>query len=169
MILLSDGPFLREPGNLIVQSGDVIMFSIELSGPDGYWVERGGTISIGPPTDRTRLLFDACHEVFVTIQPLLVPGAECGQIVRQVDSILSNSEFARGIWGGHGIGLDVLEPPVLLPDSPQLIPPTQAIAYHPHVTDLETSHGAYLADTFEVHESGGKGLATLPHELVVVD
>jgi Xaa-Pro aminopeptidase len=169
MILLSDGPFLREPNNLIVRPGDVIMFSIELSGPDGYWVERGGTISIGQPSDRTRRLFDACYEVFVAIQPLLVPGAECGEIVRRVDSILSDSEFSRGIWGGHGIGLDVLEQPVLLPDSPQLIPSMQAIAYHPHVTDLETSHGAYLADTFEVDESGSKGLATLPHELFIID
>jgi Xaa-Pro aminopeptidase len=168
MILLSTGPYLREPGPGAFSAGDVVMFSIELAGPEGYWVERGGTLFIGEPDDNVRRLYQTCFDALKVAESLLKPGARAADVAEGVDRTLTASGFQVGIWGGHGIGLDVLEPPILLPGSTESIDADSVIAYHPHVLDPVNAYGAYISDTYVVTEAETIALAQIPHELTCV-
>jgi len=168
MILLSTGPYLREPARATFAAGDVVMFSIELAGPEGYWVERGGTFAIGEADDGVRRLYQTCYDALKAAETLIQPGAKAAEVAEGVDKVLASSGFKKGIWGGHGIGLDVVEPPILLPDNSGLIEPHSLVAYHPHVLDPEREIGAYISDTYFVSESETIPLAQIPHELTCV-
>ncbi len=168
MILLSTGPYLREPAEGKFAAGDVVMFSIELAGPEGYWIERGGTLFIGEPDDEVRRLYQTCYDATKVAESLLRPGARAADVANGVDRTLTESGFKKGIWGGHGIGLDVLERPILLPESTESIAADSVIAYHPHVVDAVNAHGAYISDTYFVTEAETIPLAQIPHELTCV-
>ena len=168
MILLSTGPYLREPAPGRFDAGDVVMFSIELAGPEGYWVERGGTLYIGEPDDNVRRLYQACFDASKVAESLITVGAKAADIANGVDRVLTDSGFTKGIWGGHGIGLDVVERPILLPESDESIVADSVIAYHPHVLDPVNAYGAYISDTYLVTENETIPLAQIPHELTCV-
>jgi Xaa-Pro aminopeptidase len=168
MILLSTGPYLREPGPGTFSAGDTVMFSIELAGPEGYWVERGGTLFIGEPDDNVLRLYQACYGGVKAAESLIRHGATAAGVTEGVDRILTASGYQKGIWGGHGIGLDVLEHPILLPDSGESVEALSLIAYHPHVLDPVNEIGAYISDTYVVTETETIPLAEIPHELTCV-
>lgn len=169
MILLSAGPYLREPGTAEFRGGDFVMFSIELAGPEGYWVERGGMFSLGTPSDTAVRLHELCVRALEETAQLLTPGRAAADIARNVETILLDGGFDLGIWGGHGIGLDVVEPPILLPDEEQLLQAGTAIGFHPHVVDHDTGLGGYVSDVFLVADGGGEALSHSGHALRVVD
>jgi Xaa-Pro aminopeptidase len=168
MILLSTGAYLREPGPGTFSVGDTVMFSIELAGPEGYWIERGGTLFIGEPDDNVRRLYQACYEGVKAAESLIRHGATALEITEGVDGVLAASGYTKGIWGGHGIGLDVLEHPILLPDSGETVEAPSLIAYHPHILDPDADIGAYISDTYAVTETETIPLAEIPHELTCV-
>jgi Xaa-Pro aminopeptidase len=168
MLLLSTGPYLREPAAGAFGPGDVVMFSIELAGPEGYWVERGGTFCVGEPDEPLLRLYQACSDALAVAVSLLRPHMTAGTLAHSVDETLTASGFEKGIWGGHGIGLDVLERPILLPESADTIEQDSVIAFHPHVVDRERGRGAYISDTYLVAEDATTGLAEIPHELKCV-
>ncbi len=168
MILLSAGPYLREPTNHIFRAGDFVMFSIELAGPEGYWVEQGGMFVLGEASRKHRALFTACDEAIATARGMLVPDGSVAGISKKIEAMLKDAGFQIGIWGGHGIGLDVLELPLILPHDPGTLSEDMVIAIHPHVVDPETDLGAYLSEVCVVTKSGGRRLSRLPHEIRVV-
>ena len=168
MILLSTGPYLREPGPGKFAAGDTVMFSIELAGPEGYWVERGGTLFIGEPDENVLRLYQTCYDGVKAAEAAILHGAAAAAVTDAVDRILTASGYQKGIWGGHGIGLDVLEHPILLPDSSETIEAPSLIAYHPHVLDPVNEIGAYISDTYAVTETETIPLAEIPHELTCV-
>ena len=168
MILLSTGPYLREPGPTVFQEGDFVMFSIENAGPEGYWVERGGMFSLGPPSETARRLHGLCVQTLDEVAPLLTPGRQVADVADRVGTILREGGFDIGIWGGHGIGLDVLEPPILLPDEDRVLQEGTVIGFHPHVVDHDTGLGGYISDVFLVSEGGGEALSQTGHTLRVI-
>ena len=169
MILLSTGPYLREPGPATFQRGDFVMFSIELAGPEGYWVERGGMFSLGQPNDTARRLHEVCVRSVEEVAPLLTPGRRAAEIAERVEAIVRAGGFDVGIWGGHGIGLDVVEPPILLPDEDLILREDTAIGFHPHVVDQATGLGGYVSDIFLVKDGGGVALSHSGHDLRVAE
>jgi len=168
MILLSPGPYLREPANHIFRAGDFIMFSIELAGPEGYWVEQGGMFMLGEPSKTHQALFTICHDAIATARGMLVPGGSVAAISKKIEAMLKDAGFQIGIWGGHGIGLDVLELPLILPHDPGILGEDMVIAIHPHVVDRETDLGAYVSEVCVVTKSGGRRMSQLPHQIRIV-
>ncbi len=168
MILLSAGPYLREPADHVFREGDFIMFSIELAGPEGYWVEQGGMFMLGRPSERHEALFRVCNEATTIARQMLVPGGTVADISKRIEAVLKTGGFDIGIWGGHGIGLDVLELPLILPHDPGVLGEDMVIAIHPHVLDSQTDLGAYLSEVCVVTKQGGRRMSRLPHDIRVV-
>jgi Xaa-Pro aminopeptidase len=167
MILLSAGPYLREPSTDSFRQGDFVMFSIELAGPEGYWVEKGGMFSLGEPSPTAERLFATCLNALEAAAAMMQPGNHAREVALAVQSVLDISGFAAGIWGGHGIGMDVLEPPILLPHVDDALEQSMTLGFHPHIVDAETRLGAYISDVYLVGPGSAEPLAQLPHEIRV--
>lgn len=159
LLLTSQGPYLRRPSGRKLERGDFQMFSIELSGPSGYWVELGGMLAIGDIDDAARSAYEACRRAFEAGVQQIVVGARPSDVAQAVQAAFAASGHRPGIWGGHGIGLDTLEEPRLIAAEETRIAEGMTFGFHPHVVDASGRYGAYIADTVIATATGPLRLA----------
>jgi Xaa-Pro aminopeptidase len=155
LILTSPGPYLRPPTDREVGVGDFQMFSLELSGPSGYWAEVGGMLALGTMSGADTQLLEVCRDAFDHGAKLLTPGSVCSDVAESVREFIVSSGYALGIWGGHGIGLEIAEHPPIVGSNPTELEDGMVFGFHPHVVDPQTQHAAYLSDTLCVSDGGG--------------
>jgi Xaa-Pro aminopeptidase len=155
IMLTSNGPYLREPTQRVMEEGDLQMVSIEIAGPTGYWIEFGGTLPIGGLTGRNARLLAAAESSFRAGVDALRVGARCNEVADALGRSLANAGYGAGIWGGHGIGLDTVEGPRLLPSDTSEIRENMVFGFHPHLIDQETGVSAYIANTVLAMPEGG--------------
>jgi Xaa-Pro aminopeptidase len=160
IMLTSNGPYLREPAPRVMQEGDLQMVSVEIAGPTGYWIEFGGTLPIGQLSDGNSRLLQAAEVAFDAGVAAVRVGARCSDVADAVAATLAEAGFGMGIWGGHGIGLDTVEGPRLLPTDTSEIRENMVFGFHPHLIDEESGVGAYVANTVLATPDGGLLLAS---------
>ncbi len=154
LILTSQGPYLRSPSARKLQPGDFQMFSVELCGPSGYWVEVGGMVAIGGVDTPATLTYEACQRAFDAGINAIRVGQKCATVASILVDAFKASNHKAGIWGGHGIGLDTLEQPRLTAADDTVITEGMVFGFHPHVVDAAGVRGAYIADTVIVTPNG---------------
>ena len=148
-----------------LQAQDVIRFSIEPAGPGGFWTQTIRAFSIGNPTADVRNTFDLCSEALECARETLKPGVTGGDIAREIKRILNPSGGDVGPLG-HGMGLDLTEPPYILLEDNTEIKPGMVIAIHPSLTLKRTD--IWMGDTFVVTENGADKLSRIDNELIVI-
>lgn len=171
LTLVESGPvnkFVKPPRDRSLEAGDLITFWVEVAGPDGFWVERGGMASLGEPSEEARMLFDVCLETMVEGAKELRPGARACDAARRVKEIGSAAGLILGVWSGHGIGLDVTEAPSIVSDDESVLQEGMVISLHPHVLLPDESNGGHVGETYIVRSDGGEPLSRLPHEFHVL-
>ncbi|MBI4319405.1 MAG: aminopeptidase P family protein [Chloroflexi bacterium] len=161
-------PYLNRPVDRVVEAGDLVIFSVELAGPGGYWVERAEMFSLGEPGEQVRRQFASCKEAMEQGVALLKPGSSPGVGGAYIEDRIKNDGFNIGIWSGHGIGLDIIEQPLVGRGAPGQIQENMIIAVHPHVISQDGKVGVYISDTFLITPTGGVSPTTLPYQLRIV-
>jgi Xaa-Pro dipeptidase len=161
LILTSQGPYLRSPSERVLRDGDFQMFSLELCGPNGYWVELGGMLAIGGITASAVSAYEACQRAFTAGLEAIRVGQKGSTVADALQRSFQASGHAAGIWGGHGIGLDTVEKPRLTATDDTIIREGMAFGFHPHVIDSAGVYGAYIADTIVVTSEGAVRLGQL--------
>jgi Xaa-Pro dipeptidase len=167
LILTSPGPYLRPPTDRKLKARDFQMFSLELSGPSGYWTETSTMLSMGDPIDRDLKLYQTCRDAFDAGVRRLRPGATCSSVALAVQDVVGDGPYSLGIWGGHGIGLDIPEDPSLVKSADRVIEDGMAFAFHPHIIDSATQHAAYISGSFHIEDSGATPLGNRTEQLFV--
>ncbi len=72
----------------------------------------------------------------------------------------------------HGIGLNVIEPPLVVGSGSSLLTDGMVISVHPGVLvgeSPETQRGIYIQDNFEVSSAGGRRQSSIEHNWNVLD
>lgn len=172
LIFVTSGPtnrFVSPAGPRRIGRGDLVTLWIEVAGPDGFWVERGGMASLGRPTGEARLLFDVTYRATVACGEALRPGTRASDAASRVKEVGVAAGLHLGVWSGHGIGLDVMEPPAIVSEDATVLADGMVISLHPHVMNHDGSNGGHIADAYIVRPTGGEPLSRLRHELHVVD
>jgi len=154
LLLTSQGPYLRSPSARVLRDGDFQMFSLELCGPSGYWVELGGMLAIGGIAEAAASAYEACQSAFDVGLDAIRAGQKCASVAAVLVKSFQASGHQAGIWGGHGIGLDTVEGPRLTATDDTVITDGMAFGFHPHVVDTGGVYGAYIADTVIVTPDG---------------
>ncbi len=168
LILISPGPYLREPSDRVFEREDLTLFSLELAGPSGYWVELGGVCAFTEPGSADARLYACCLDTFERGRQLLRTGARAADVAAALRQTLQAWGYEAGIWGGHGIGLDVGEVPQLVQTDDSTLEAGMTFGFHPHIIDPASGHAAYIADTLLVSESGGVGLSRTARTLHIL-
>jgi Xaa-Pro aminopeptidase len=95
-----------------------------------------------------------------------------GQIVDAVERIYAEDGWTpnrRVIWDAHGIGLDVIEPPIVLRDGAETLQQNMAINVHPGLAYGDRMLGLYIQDNYVVQEGGATPLSGWDHVWHVLD
>jgi Xaa-Pro aminopeptidase len=154
------------PANRMLSKGDLLRFSIEPASQGGFWTQTIRTFSVGKASNAAQATFDLCHEALLRASEEIKPGKTGGEIADIMIRVLRQVKDGKIGPLGHGMGLDLTEPPFMLPQDETIIKPGMIIAVHPSFTWKEFD--IWIGDTFLVTESGAKNLSNYPNELHIL-
>ncbi len=156
-------PF-TEPGTSRISGDDLVVLDITVSHA-GYFGEVARTIHLGNPSDKQRKLFDYVNNATRKLEKRLKPGAQIKDVAEKTIKKLGRS-FPHGTIVqplGNSIGLDLYEPPFILPEVQQSLREGMVFSIHP--TGFSAGVGAVkIADIVQITEDGCKNLTTLARE-----
>ncbi|MCS7200399.1 MAG: Xaa-Pro peptidase family protein [Caldimicrobium sp.] len=139
---------------------------------NGYYVDQTRMASFGRVKD-AEPFYRASLEILETLEKEAVPGRSCAEIFEIALDIVKNWGFDRYFmyhgeplaFVGHGVGLQIDEPPVISPKSKVALKENMVIALEPkfHVRELGVIG---LEDTFQVTAKGLRRLTTFSRDWI---
>jgi len=160
--------FLHWPDEQPLQTGDLVTCFVEVIGPEGYWVERGGMFSLGPPASAVQDLADCCLEGFNAGVNKLTAGTSAAEICSAIEIVARTGGYSSGIWHGHGVGVDH-DTPFLAGGDETVLEEDMVVALHPNFSDTDSGLSASLADCFHITAGKPRHLSRFEPELRIVD
>jgi Xaa-Pro aminopeptidase/Xaa-Pro dipeptidase len=135
----------------------------------GYIADATRTFALGKPTAEMRQVYEIVRES----QKAGLDAASAGKTTGQVDEACRDVIRKRGFEKyfihstGHGIGLDVHEPPWLRPNSNEVLREKMAVTVEPGIY-LDGKFGVRIEDSIIVTAGRPKVLNRYTKELVVL-
>jgi Xaa-Pro dipeptidase len=161
------------PSRRVLEPGDLVVVDIG-STYAGYTADESRTFVVGQATEQQRALFDVVRAteeaVFEAIRPG-VPVADLYPIAEAVVARGAPPHFAPGSltlpgFVGHGVGLEIDEPPVLWPRVKMCLQAGMVLAVEIEVSAPEQGVMIKLEDTVVVRPGGCEVLTRVPRELI---
>jgi len=160
----------HEPTDRPLGRGDIVKLDFGAR-VDGYHSDMTRTVALGEPEARLREIHDRVAEA----QARGIEAARAGATVREVDGSARGvieqaglgEAFPHGL--GHGVGLEIHEPPFLRWDSPadDRLSAGCVVTIEPGVY-VPGLGGVRIEDMVEVTDDGGRVLARSSRELLVL-
>ena len=111
--------------------GDLLIldFSVQL---DGYRSDFTNTIAVGPPTEGQQQLFDTCVAALEAAEKVLAPGTTGAGVYEAATRVIEDAGYpALPHHAGHGLGLGHPEPPILVPESEDVLVAGDVVTIEP--------------------------------------
>jgi Xaa-Pro dipeptidase len=149
----------KVPGDRVVALGDLLLYSLEIGGYEGYWVEFSRALIRGKPSARIQQMAAAYPEAMDAARRLMREGERASSVHHVVAETFAAHGFALGHLSGHSIGLTMLEHPAIGARSDVELREGMIFSLHPQVIDRDGQVCLYTQDTFRVGGSEGENLA----------
>lgn len=141
---------------------DLLLYSLEVAGPSGYWVEFTRALSKGPLAKETEVLLEAYAESFEATPRAL----RAGMTAHDAHGIVSEPFRQRGLRlghvTGHSIGMTMLEHPRIGDAVEVELAENMVISMHPHAISADGRSCMYMQDTWRVAEGEAELLTLVP-------
>ena len=151
--------------NPIPRRGFVILdFGVILH---GYCSDMTRTVHVGKMSTAERRMYQAVREAQRAAAAAVRPGVACAQVDRTARTWLRRAGLGRYFTHstGHGVGLEVHEPPRLGKAQPELLQPGMVVTIEPGVY-LPGRGGVRIEDMLVVTDGGAEVLTPAPKELI---
>jgi len=169
--------FSSRPGNLFpyvpsdrtIEKGDVVILNTELSGPGGYWIQMVRTSFVGKPKANVERMYDILIEITSTLPAQLRPGKRAADVADWVRNKIINAGFEIGVNFGHGLGLDVVERPLVHVKDETTLKSGMVVTVHPQLVSKDKGATVWLGDTYLVTEGDAEVLTKVdPADVKVI-
>ncbi len=162
------GPSRRE-----VRPGDLVVLDIGAT-YDGYTADESRTYTVGQATAAQEALFEAALAVEEAVLSALRPGIPVAEVYAAAEAALARGappHFPPGRltlpgFVGHGLGLEIDEPPVLWPREETSIAVGMALAVEVEVNAPADGMMAKVEDTVVIEADGPRLLTQAPRRLL---
>lgn len=161
------------PSRRSISKGDLIIIDIPTL-VDGYHADQTRTYILGKANQKIRLLYNKLKEIADYLIEEIKPGMKCRLIYQMAiekskelkagDAFLNFGRGRRSRMIGHGIGLELNEPPVLSASNNSEVSDGFVIALDMHMMD-ENIGVIKLEDMILVTKKGNKILTKSPRNL----
>ena len=158
------------PSDRVMEAGDLVMIDVPVMS-QGYHADLARTYHLGPIPDSTARMFDHLTRIFEHTLASIRPGRTGAEIYRcaldkarelgEEERFLSFGPGRAAKLVGHGIGLDVNEPPLLASWDQTVVEPRTVLAVEIHLTDGD-GRVVKLEDMVLVTEDGPEVLTGFP-------
>ena len=149
----------KVPGHRVVTSDDLLLYSLEITGAGGYWVEFSRPLIRGKVSARTQTMAQAYPEALEAARKLMRAGELASKVHRAVAETFAKCGFALGHLSGHSIGTTMIEHPAIGANSDVQLQENMIFSLHPQVVDKDGNVCLYTQDTYRVGATEGECLA----------
>jgi len=105
--------YFKVPGHRKVAGNDLLLYSLEITGAGGYWVEFSRALLQGSPSATTQKMADAYPHAMESARKLMRAGELCSTVHRAVADTFAKHGFSLGHLSGHSIGTTMIEYPAI--------------------------------------------------------
>ena len=151
--------YFKVPGHRKVADGDLLLYSLEVTGAGGYWVEFSRALLRGKASATTQKMADAYPVAMEAARKLMRQGELASSVHRAVADTFAKQGFALGHLSGHSIGTTMLEYPAIGAESDVPLEENMIFSLHPQVVDQDGKVCLYTQDTYRIGKSEGECLA----------
>ncbi|HVO63456.1 MAG TPA: M24 family metallopeptidase [Terriglobales bacterium] len=152
----------KVPGLRAVAADDLMLYSLEITGAGGYWVEFSRPLLRGNPSATTQKMAAAYPAALEGARKLMRVGELASAVHRAVAEIFAQHGFALGHLSGHSIGTTMIEHPAIGAKSDIPLEENMIFSLHPQVVDTDGKVCLYTQDTYRVGRTEGECLASVP-------
>lgn len=157
-----------------IQRGDLIVLDIG-SIRDGYTADESRTFVIGQPSEAQKALYQAALTAEEAVLEAIRPGAPVEQLYAAAEAVVERGAppfypvggLTLPGFVGHGIGLELDEPPVLWPRGDEALREGMVLAIEIEVSAPSSQTMAKVEDTIVVRSDGSEMLTDAPRGLTV--
>jgi len=158
----------HEPGGRVIGAQDAVVmdFGGELA---GYFSDTTRTVVVTDPPPGFEAAYRAVQEAQAAAVDAVRPGVEAQEIDRTARTIIEAAGYGERFIHrtGHGIGLEVHEPPYMVEGDRTVLEPGMTFSVEPGIY-LEGRFGIRIEDIVVVTTDGVERLNRSPRELQVV-
>ncbi len=159
----SASPEFRIPEHVErIAPDDLLLYSLEVAGPSGYWVEFTRALSMGPLSATTMEMFEAYEEYFALAGKALRAGVTADDAHRAASEPFRRRGFQLGHVTGHSIGMTMIEHPRVGDGVEVELLENMVISMHPHVISADGRACLYMQDTWRVAHGEAELLSLVP-------
>jgi Xaa-Pro dipeptidase len=156
------GAHFKVPGHRRVGARDLMLYSLEIAGAGGYWVEFSRALIEGEPSKRTLQMAEVYPEAMEAARQMMRDGVLASEVHKVVAGTFARSGFALGHLSGHSIGTTMIEHPAIGAKSQIQLKRNMIFSLHPQVIDQDGKICLYTQDTFRVGPTEGENLSNIP-------
>ena len=149
----------KVPGLRVVAADDLLLYSLEITGAGGYWVEFSRPLLRGKPSATTQAMADAYPEALESARKLMRAGELASTVHKSVADTFAKHGFSLGHLSGHSIGMTMIEHPAIGAKSDVVLEEDMIFSLHPQVVDKDGKVCLYTQDTYRIGATEGECLA----------
>jgi Xaa-Pro aminopeptidase len=133
----------------------------------GYCSDMTRTVHFGTPKPSERRIYETVLEAQKAAVAAVSSGVSCGHVDEAARSILREAGLAEAFFHatGHGVGLEIHEPPRVGASQSTGLLPGMVVTIEPGVY-LEGQFGVRIEDMVAVTRTGGEVLTPSPKALI---
>jgi Xaa-Pro dipeptidase len=148
-----------------VKDTDLLLYSLEVAGPGGHWVEFSRPLTRGPLSDETQQMLDAYAEYFEAARATMKEGATAHDVHTAVSKPFKDRGFPLGHVTGHSIGMTMIEFPKIGEGVQLELKENMIFSMHPHAIADGERACLYMQDTWRIGKDGGEPLSKVPMQV----
>jgi Xaa-Pro aminopeptidase len=161
------------PSRRSISTGDLVIVDIPTL-VDGYHADQTRTYILGKASEKTEILYSQLKKIADYLMQAIKPGLKCREIyqmaiekskdLKVADAFLNFGKGRKGLMIGHGIGLELNEPPILSWYDDSEVSDGHVVALDMHMMD-ENAGVVKLEDIILITDNGNERLTKSPRDL----
>ena len=158
----------HEAGERTIEPGDAVV--MDFGGvAGGYCSDITRTVFVGEPTEEQRHVYDVVREAQQAAFEAIGPGVACETVDGAARAVIEQAGYGERFIHrtGHGIGIEVHEPPYIVQGNATPLAPGMTFSDEPGIY-LPDRFGVRIEDQVEVTAEGARRLNEASRELTVV-
>jgi Xaa-Pro dipeptidase len=169
---VASGPNAANPhhsnGDRAFQAGDLIIMDGGVWN-DGYTSDITRTIALGQPSEQARAIYDLVQAANAAGRMYARPEATGEEIDHAARKVIADGGYGQYFIHrtGHGLGLEVHEPPYIVAGSQEPLTPGTTFTIEPGVY-VEGVCGVRIEDDVVITTEGAESLTSFERDLIIV-
>jgi Xaa-Pro aminopeptidase len=152
----------KVPSQRKVAPDDLLLYSLEITGPAGYWIEFSRALIRGKISPRTQAMSEVYPHAMEAAREKMHEGTLASDVHKAAADAFGKAGFALGHLTGHSIGMTMIEYPAIGANTHIELKENMVLSFHPQVVDQDGQVCLYTQDTYRVGKKEGECLANAP-------